>query len=112
MEFPYRFQRTDLWKPVYGWLESLDKDVLVNGKEISEWLSSNPNVMERLFEKHSRYHLMHYIQRLHLKLLKKKGKLPKVLRTLLSVSLMRTRYNLKPLYHHHLLSNVLHLTNV
>uniref|UniRef100_A0A6V7QTZ8 Uncharacterized protein n=1 Tax=Ananas comosus var. bracteatus TaxID=296719 RepID=A0A6V7QTZ8_ANACO len=78
VEFPYRFQRTDLWKPVYGWLESLDKDVLVNGKEISEWLSSNPNVMERLFEKHSRYHLMHYIQRLHLKLLKKKGKLPKI----------------------------------
>ncbi|XP_072969900.1 uncharacterized protein [Typha angustifolia] len=77
VEFPYRFQRTDLWKPVYSWLESLDRDVLISGKDISEWLSANPDVMERLFQKHSRYHLIHYIQRLHLKLLKKKGKLPK-----------------------------------
>ncbi|RRT52564.1 hypothetical protein B296_00039346 [Ensete ventricosum] len=77
-EFPYRFQRTDLWKPVYRWLESLDKDVLVNAKEISEWLAANPDVTERLFSKHSRYHMMHYIQRMHLKLLKKRGKLPKV----------------------------------
>ncbi|KAG1363489.1 hypothetical protein COCNU_11G003160 [Cocos nucifera] len=77
VEFPYRFQRTDLWKPVYRWLESLDKDVLVSGKEISEWLSANPLVMERLFSKHSQYHMMHYIQRMHLKLLKKRGKLPK-----------------------------------
>ncbi|XP_064993254.1 uncharacterized protein LOC135582076 isoform X2 [Musa acuminata AAA Group] len=76
-EFPYRFQRTDLWKPVYRWLESLDKDVLVNAKEISEWLAANPEVTERLFSKHSRYHMMHYIQRMHLKLLKKRGKLPK-----------------------------------
>nr|XP_010927730.1 uncharacterized protein LOC105049689 isoform X2 [Elaeis guineensis] len=79
VEFPYRFQRTDLWKPVYRWLESLDKDVLVSGKEISEWLSANPLVMERLFSKHSQYHMMHYIQRMHLKLLKKRGKLPKSL---------------------------------
>ncbi|XP_008790776.2 uncharacterized protein LOC103707865 isoform X1 [Phoenix dactylifera] len=79
VDFPYRFQRTDLWQPVYKWLESLDKDVLVSGKEISEWLSANPSVMERLFSKHSQYHMMHYIQRMHLKLLKKRGKLPKSL---------------------------------
>jgi hypothetical protein len=44
--FPYRFQRTDLWKPVYQWLETLEMDSLVETKQISDWLSSNPNIME------------------------------------------------------------------
>jgi len=35
--------------------------------------------MDRLVEKHSKYHLIHYTQRMHLKMLKKKGKLPKTL---------------------------------
>ncbi|XP_062195409.1 uncharacterized protein LOC133898740 [Phragmites australis] len=77
--FPYRFQRTDLWKPVYQWLESLEMDSLVETKQISDWLTSNPKIMDRLVEKHSKYHLIHYTQRMHLKLLKKKGKLPKTL---------------------------------
>lgn len=76
--FPYRFQRTDLWKPVYQWLESLDMDSLVATQQISDWLTSNPKIMDRLVEKHSKYHLIHYTQRMHLKMLKKKGKLPKV----------------------------------
>jgi hypothetical protein len=76
--FPYRFQRTDLWKPVYQWLESLEMDSLVETKQISDWLTSNPKIMDRLVEKHSKYHLIHYTQRMHLKLLKKRGKLPKV----------------------------------
>ncbi|KAF8762598.1 hypothetical protein HU200_009287 [Digitaria exilis] len=77
--FPYRFQRTDLWKPVYQWLESLDMDSLVATQQISDWLTSNPKIMDRLVEKHSKYHLIHYTQRMHLKMLKKKGKLPKTL---------------------------------
>uniref|UniRef100_A0ACD5ZVD0 Uncharacterized protein n=1 Tax=Avena sativa TaxID=4498 RepID=A0ACD5ZVD0_AVESA len=77
--FPYRFQRTDLWKPVYQWLETLEMDTLVESKQISEWLAANPQVMNRLVEKHSKYHLIHYSQRMHLKLLKKRGKLPKTL---------------------------------
>ncbi|KAF0901058.1 hypothetical protein E2562_037639 [Oryza meyeriana var. granulata] len=76
--FPYRFQRTDLWKPVYKWLESLEIESLVTSKQISEWLTSNPQIMNRLVEKHSKYHLIHYTQRMHLKLLKKRGKIPKV----------------------------------
>ncbi|KAG8048059.1 hypothetical protein GUJ93_ZPchr0008g11403 [Zizania palustris] len=51
--FPYRFQRTDLWKPVYKWLESLEMESLVTSKQISEWLTSNPQIMDRLVEKHS-----------------------------------------------------------
>ncbi|KAK3123986.1 hypothetical protein QOZ80_8AG0638950 [Eleusine coracana subsp. coracana] len=77
--FPYRFQRTDLWKPVYQWLESLEMESLVETKQISDWLTSNPKIMDRLVEKHSKYHLIHYTQRMHLKLLKKRGKLPKTL---------------------------------
>jgi hypothetical protein len=76
--FPYRFQRTDIWKPVYQWLESLEMDSLVETKQILDWLTSNPKIMDRLVEKHSKYHLIHYTQRMHLKLLKKRGKLPKV----------------------------------
>ncbi|KAK8953487.1 hypothetical protein KSP40_PGU002623 [Platanthera guangdongensis] len=78
MDFPYRFQRTDQWRPVYSWLESLENNTIVNSKEITDWLSSNTDFRDRLLARHSRYHLMHYIQKLHLKLLKKKGKLPKV----------------------------------
>ncbi|KAG0480912.1 hypothetical protein HPP92_011770 [Vanilla planifolia] len=73
VEFPYRFQRTDQWLPVYKWLESLDKDMIVNSKEITDWLSSNTEFRDSMLVRHSRYHLMHYIQKLHLKLLKKKG---------------------------------------
>lgn len=53
-------------------------DSLVTSKQISEWLMVNPQIMDRLVEKHSKYHLIHYTQRMHLKLLKKRGKLPKV----------------------------------
>ncbi|KAI0511404.1 hypothetical protein KFK09_012034 [Dendrobium nobile] len=76
-EFPYRFQRTDQWRPVYSWLETLDKDMIVNSKEITDWLTLNTEFRDTLLARHSKYHLMHYIQKLHLKLLKKKGKLPK-----------------------------------
>lgn len=62
---------------MYSWLESLDADRLVDSKEITAWLESNRKVYEMLLTKHSKYHLMHYIQRLHLKVLKKKGKVPK-----------------------------------
>ncbi|KAJ3681260.1 hypothetical protein LUZ60_015749 [Juncus effusus] len=90
-EFPYRFQRTDLWQPAYKWLESLEKETLVTHKEVSDWLDANPNILQRLAEKHSRYHLVHYTQRMHLKLLKKRGKLPK------SVQLSAARASIKPL---------------
>jgi hypothetical protein len=63
---------------VYQWLETLEMETLVESKQISDWLAANPQVMNRLVEKHSKYHLIHYSQRMHLKLLKKRGKLPKV----------------------------------
>ncbi|TVU51682.1 hypothetical protein EJB05_03123, partial [Eragrostis curvula] len=49
----YKFQRNDLWKPVYLWLESLEIGSLVETKHISEWLMWNPKVMDRLVEKQS-----------------------------------------------------------
>ncbi|XP_057972378.1 uncharacterized protein LOC131160579 isoform X3 [Malania oleifera] len=69
-----RFQRTDQWIPVYSWLESLDKDEVVKSKEISDWLSDNPKIREQLCLRHSRYHLMHYIKKCHLKILKRRDK--------------------------------------
>ncbi|EXB98020.1 hypothetical protein L484_005509 [Morus notabilis] len=69
-----RFQRTDQWRPVYSWLESLDKDEVVKSKDISDWLTENPNVQEQLCSRHSRYHLMHYIKKCHMKILKRREK--------------------------------------
>ncbi|MED6206915.1 hypothetical protein PIB30_031025 [Stylosanthes scabra] len=69
-----RFQRTDQWLPVYSWLETLDKDEVVKSKEISEWLTENPKVQEQLCSRHSKYHLMHYIKKCHLKILKRREK--------------------------------------
>lgn len=69
-----RFQRTDQWRPVYSWLESLDKDEVVKSKDISDWLTENPLVQEQLCSRHSRYHLMHYIKKCHMKILKRRDK--------------------------------------
>ncbi|XP_061371812.1 uncharacterized protein LOC133314352 [Gastrolobium bilobum] len=75
LDLPHaRFQRTDQWLPVYSWLETLDKDEVVKSKEISDWLTENPKVQEQLCSRHSRYHLMHYIKKCHLKILKRRGK--------------------------------------
>lgn len=69
-----RFQRTDQWRPVYSWLESLDRDEVVKSKDISDWLNENPKVQEQLCSRHSRYHLMHYIKKCHMKILKRREK--------------------------------------
>nr|GMC72265.1 uncharacterized protein LOC109177174 [Ipomoea batatas] len=72
--FDHRFQRTDQWMPVYSWLESLDTDDVVKSKDILEWLTENAEIREQLSSRHSRYHLMHYIKKCHVKILKRKGK--------------------------------------
>ncbi|XP_059657406.1 uncharacterized protein LOC132303963 [Cornus florida] len=69
-----RFQRTDQWMPVYSWLESLDADEVIKSKDILDWLSENAEVREQLYSRHSRYHLMHYIKKCHVKILKRKEK--------------------------------------
>lgn len=69
-----RFQRTDQWMPVYSWLESLDTDELIKSEDIIDWLSANPEIKEQLYSRHSRYHLMHYIKKCHIKMLKRKEK--------------------------------------
>lgn len=69
---PARFQRTDQWLPVYSWLESLDADEVVKSKDIADWLTANPAIREELSSRHSRYHLMHYIKKCHVKILKRK----------------------------------------
>ncbi|KAK8604642.1 hypothetical protein V6N13_099574 [Hibiscus sabdariffa] len=71
---PARFQRTDQWIPVYSWLESLDTDEVVKSKDISDWLNENQQVKDQLCSRHSRYHLMHYIKKCHLKILKRREK--------------------------------------
>ncbi|GLJ47466.1 hypothetical protein SUGI_1001880 [Cryptomeria japonica] len=69
-----RFKRSDKWKPIYSWLESLDCEEIVRTKTIVEWLSQNPDVREELESKHSRYHMIHYVQKCHSKILKKREK--------------------------------------
>ncbi|CAO2826483.1 unnamed protein product [Amaranthus hypochondriacus] len=72
-ENPARFQRTEQWRPVYSWLESLDTDEVIKSKDIADWLATNPEVNEQLGSRHSRYHLTHYIKKCHMKILKRKG---------------------------------------
>ncbi|KAK1380781.1 RING finger protein [Heracleum sosnowskyi] len=67
-----RFQRTDQWKPVYTWLETLEDTEVVKSNDIGDWLSANPNVRDDLYSRQSCYHLMHYIKKLHVKILKRK----------------------------------------
>ncbi|KAL5738886.1 hypothetical protein ACOSQ2_028066 [Xanthoceras sorbifolium] len=65
-----RFQRTDQWIPIYSWLESLDQDEVVKSKDISYWLNENPQVKDQLCSRNSTYHLMHYIKKCLLKILR------------------------------------------
>ncbi|KAL5807623.1 hypothetical protein ACOSQ3_028314 [Xanthoceras sorbifolium] len=69
-----RFQRTDQWIPIYSWLESLDQDEVVKSKDISYWLNENPQVKDQLCSRNSTYHLMHYIKKCLLKILKRREK--------------------------------------
>ncbi|MBA0784586.1 hypothetical protein Gotri_026534 [Gossypium trilobum] len=85
---PARFQRTDQWIPVYSWLESLDTDEVVKSKDILDWLNDNPQVKDQLCSRHSRYHLMHYIKKCHLKILKRREKKVMILRYLVFQSLV------------------------
>ncbi|CAN4085997.1 unnamed protein product [Withania somnifera] len=94
--FDHRFQRTDQWKPVYSWLETLDTDEVVKLKEIIDWLTENSDVREQLSSRHSCYHLMHYIKKCHMKILKRKEKKKKgpELTKNVSVSEVKGEYNL------------------
>ncbi|CAA6659926.1 unnamed protein product [Spirodela intermedia] len=68
-----RFRRAKHWSPVYSWLESLDTKEVVSGKDVKDWFLANPDIAENL-SRNSRYHLLHYIQRVHMKILRRKGK--------------------------------------
>ncbi|XP_071689871.1 uncharacterized protein [Rutidosis leptorrhynchoides] len=72
--YHFRFQRSDQWKPIYTWLETLQTEEVINSKEIIDWLTENPEVRDDLSARHSRYHLMHYIKKCHMKILKRKEK--------------------------------------
>ncbi|KAL6493619.1 hypothetical protein OROGR_032398 [Orobanche gracilis] len=72
--YDHRFQRTDQWRPVYVWLESLDTDEVIKSIDVIDWLTANPEIRNDLYSRHSRYHLMHYIKKCHVKILKRKEK--------------------------------------
>ncbi|KAK1427719.1 hypothetical protein QVD17_16412 [Tagetes erecta] len=72
--FYFRFQRSDQWMPIYSWLETLKTDEVIKSKEIVDWLTENAEIRDDLLTRHSRYHLMHYIKKCHMKILKKREK--------------------------------------
>ena len=69
-----RFKRSDKWKPVYSWLESLNMGSVVGARAIEVWLETNPTLRAELLGKHTRHHLFHYIQKCHTNIIKKKKK--------------------------------------
>ncbi|XP_076910783.1 uncharacterized protein LOC143568523 [Bidens hawaiensis] len=83
--FHFRFQRSDQWMPVYKWLETLKTDEVIKSKDVLDWLAQNPEIKKDLSSRHSRYHLVHYIKKCHMKILKKKG-----LHTNIKISSSRT----------------------
>ncbi|KAL2465326.1 hypothetical protein Adt_41177 [Abeliophyllum distichum] len=72
-EHDHRFQRTEQWKPVYSWLESLETSEVIKSNDVLDWLSANPEISDQLHSKHARHHLIHYIKICHAKILKRKG---------------------------------------
>ncbi|KAJ0950544.1 hypothetical protein HanPSC8_Chr02g0049471 [Helianthus annuus] len=72
--YHFRFQRSDQWMPIYSWLETLKTDEVIKSKEILDWLTENHEIRDDLLSRHSRYHLMHYIKKCHMKILKKREK--------------------------------------
>ncbi|KAJ0804355.1 hypothetical protein HanPI659440_Chr02g0037121 [Helianthus annuus] len=60
--------------PIYSWLETLKTDEVIKSKEILDWLTENHEIRDDLLSRHSRYHLMHYIKKCHMKILKKREK--------------------------------------
>ncbi|CAM6051411.1 unnamed protein product [Sphagnum compactum] len=57
------------WKPVWGWLHSLDRTEVVEGAEILEWLNLNAQYAAWLRTQHSNCVLVSYIQKCHHRLL-------------------------------------------
>ncbi|CAK9202868.1 unnamed protein product [Sphagnum troendelagicum] len=57
------------WKPVWGWLHSLDRTEVVEGAEILEWLNLNAQYAAWLRTQHSNSVLVSYIQKCHHRLL-------------------------------------------
>ncbi|KAB2633155.1 hypothetical protein D8674_029402 [Pyrus ussuriensis x Pyrus communis] len=55
-----RFKRTDQWRPFIF--------------DIADWLTENPDIQAELCSRHSKYHLMHYIKKCHMKILKRREK--------------------------------------
>ncbi|KAK9073578.1 hypothetical protein SSX86_007902 [Deinandra increscens subsp. villosa] len=86
--FYFRFQRSDQWMPIYSWLETLETDEVIKSKEIADWLNANKEIQDDLLTRHSRYHLMHYIKKCHMKILKKREK-KKGLHTTIKISSSR-----------------------
>ncbi|KAI3763218.1 hypothetical protein L1987_53671 [Smallanthus sonchifolius] len=86
--FYFRFQRSDQWMPIYSWLETLKTDEVIKSKEIVDWLTENADIRDDLLSRHSRYHLMHYIKKCHMKILKKREK-KKGLHTTIKISSSR-----------------------
>lgn len=80
--------------PAYQWLESLDRDQIVSGDEVAEWFDRNAEFRDRLLSRHTKYHMMHYVQKLHLKLLKKRGKYPKTMLLSTARALLKTSNSL------------------
>ncbi|XP_076929347.1 uncharacterized protein LOC143593674 [Bidens hawaiensis] len=86
--FHFRFQRSDQWMPVYKWLETLETDEAIKSKDVLDWLAENPEIKKDLSSRHSRYHLVHYIKKCHMKILKKREK-KKGLHTSIKISSSR-----------------------
>lgn len=56
------------WKPVWLWLESLQRPKVVDSAEVTAWLNNNPAYAAEMKRIHSHGSLVHYVQKCHSRL--------------------------------------------
>lgn len=59
---------SEKWKPVWIWLQSLNRTKIVDSAEVSAWLESNPTYATEMKQFHSHGVLVHYVQKCHQRL--------------------------------------------
>lgn len=60
---------SEKWKPVWIWLQSLNRKDVVEASDVTAWLAGNPDYSKEIKQHHSHGALVHYVQKCHQRLI-------------------------------------------
>jgi len=60
---------SEKWKPVWIWLQSLNRKDVVEAADVTAWLVRNPDYSKEIKQHHSHGALVHYVQKCHQRLI-------------------------------------------